>query len=701
MSRLDDTIQAKKEKRQSLENLGITIHPYFYDKTDSIAQCRKSEGKEVKTAGRIMSLRTHGNVIFLDLQDSSGKIQVLLHKDTLGKSYKALSFIDMGDYIGVEGEVFHTKTGEITIKATKYEFHGKTLRPLPTAWNSADNKEVRFRKRYIDLLVNPNTKRVLDARWLILKEIRRFLEDQYNFIEVETPILQPLYGGTNATPFTTHMKALDTDFYLRVAPELYLKRLIVGGYERIFEIARNFRNEGIDQTHQPEFTMIEWYHAYADYNVMMDVTEGLVRHLVSKLNGNTKLQVFENTVDVGDKWERITMLEAMSKYENIDFEAMSDQEIKAMMVEHHIELIGEYTRGKAMFSLFDNLVTPHLIAPTWIIDYPRDVSPLAKKHRNNDKLAERFECYIGGKELADGWSEITDPLDQRSIWENEQKRMRSGDSEAHPMDEDYLEAMDYGMPPLGGIGMGIDRLVMFLTNTWSIKEVIAFPTLRPIRTVAEEASVRANINKESTADVTNEPQEEIVVKTKSKSQTSSTKSKENLPSRKEAEALIKKYIKNEKLSHHCYMVAQAMEAYAKELGEDSELWYQAGLLHDLDWEMFPDEHPNKAVNEIINHYPSQLIEAIKAHAPGRTGKNPQTLIERYLFACDELSGLMHAVSLMRPNGFTDMKTKSVKKKIKDKSFAANVSRDDIKQGFELIGKSPEEHISFLIKVFKE
>jgi lysyl-tRNA synthetase, class II len=695
MSRLDDTIQAKKDKRKSLENLGVTIHPYSYNKTNSISECLKSEGKQVKTAGRIMSWRTHGDVIFADLQDSTGRMQVLFHKDTLGESFEALAFVDMGDYLGVSGEVSPTKTGEMTIKASEYEFHGKALRPLPTAWNAADNKEVRFRKRYIDLLVNPNTKRVLDARWTILRETRRFLEDEHSFIEVETPVLQPLYGGTNATPFTTHMNALDTDFYLRVAPELYLKRLIVGGYERIFEIARNFRNEGIDQTHQPEFTMIEWYHAYADYNVVMNVTEGLVRHLVQKLNGNTKLQVFEDEVDVGGKWERITMVEALIKYEKIDFEKMSDEEIKKMMKDNSLELIGEYTRGKAMFSLFDNLVTPHLIAPTWVIDYPRDVSPLAKKHRNNDKLAERFECYIGGKELADGWSEIVDPIDQRNIWENEQKRMRSGDSEAHPMDEDYLEAMDYGMPPLGGIGIGIDRLVMFLTNTWSIKEVIAFPTLRPIRTTAQEASVQADIKKEAMpdVDVANEPQEEVVAEVEDNGA--------ELPPRAEAEALIKKYIKNEKLSHHCYMVGQAMEAYAKELGEDSELWYQTGLLHDLDWEMYPDEHPNKAITDIINHYPTQLVEAIRAHAPGRTGKHPQTLIERYLFACDELSGLMHAVSLMRPNGFADMKTKSVKKKIKDKSFAANVSRDDIRQGFELIGKTPDEHIGFLIEVFKE
>lgn len=686
MSRIDDTIQAKKEKRQSLENMGVTIHPYFYNKTHSIAEALASDGKSVKTAGRIMSIRAHGQVVFLDLQDTTGKIQVLLHAKNLGEKFAQLTFIDAGDFLGVEGEVAPTRTGEITITASDFEFHGKALRPLPSAWNASDDKEVRFRKRYLDLLVNPQTKKILDARWLILREVRRFLQDEYNFIEVETPILQPLYGGTNATPFTTHMNALDTDFYLRLAPELYLKRLVVGGYERIFEIARNFRNEGIDQTHQPEFTMIEWYHAYADYDVMMNTAEALIKHLVQKLNGSTMLQVYDQEVDLGGKWERITMVEALAKYADIQFEEMSDEQIQTKMHQNNVELIGEYTRGKAMFSLFDKLVTGHLIAPTWVRDYPRDVSPLAKKHRNNDKLAERFECYIGGKELADGWSEITDSIDQRNIFAGEQKRMRAGDAEAHPMDEDYLEAMEYGMPPLGGIGMGIDRLVMFLTNTWSIKEVIAFPTLRPIRPVAQE---------NGQAQKSTEPAVKSAPVSKPKAEATT-----GLPPRSQAEALLDEYIKSEALRHHCQMVARAMEAYALELGEDSELWYQAGLLHDLDWEMFSDEHPNKAVTEILIDYPSVLIEAIKAHAPGRTGKNPETLIERYLFACDELSGLMHAISLMRPNGFSDMEAKSVKKKLKDKSFAANVSRDDINEGLDLIGKTADEHIGFLISVFK-
>lgn len=689
MSRMDEAILAKKEKRAQLEARGVAAHPYSFNKTHTIAETRDADGQTVQTAGRITSLRPHGKVIFLDLKDHTGTIQIMIRKQAVSEeSFDNFSFIDPGDFLGVQGSVGTTKTGELSVMAENVTFLGKALRPLPTEWNSADTKEARFRKRYLDLLMNPQARAVIDARWLIEKELRRYLQDQHNFTEVETPIFQPLYGGTNATPFTTHMNALDTDYYLRLAPELYLKRLVVAGYEKIYEIARNFRNEGIDQTHQPEFTMIEWYEAYADYNRVMDVAEGLIKHLAEKLHSSLKIKVEKHEVDLSGSWPRITMVAALKQFADIEFAACSDAELQALLAQHEIEIIGEFTRGKAQFALFDKLVAHQLIEPIWIIDYPRDVSPLAKAHRLDSTLAERFEAYIGGRELADGWSEITDAIDQRAIFEGEQKRMRAGDTEAHPVDEDFLEAMEYGMPPLGGIGMGIDRLVMFLTNTWSIREVIAFPTLRPLTTQRPQEKTQA---KESSSQKQAAPQNMRV--------TTTTKSV-SLPARSEAEALLDEYIKNDALKHHCVMVAHAMEAYAKELGEDAELWYQTGLLHDLDWEMFPDEHPNKAIADLLEAYPQELKDAIAAHAPDRTGKQPETTIERYLFACDELSGLMHAISLMRPNGFADMEVKSVKKKLKDKAFAANVSREDISQGIEMIGKTPEEHIAFLIGVFK-
>lgn len=686
MSRLDETIQAKKEKRVQLESYGWLAHPYAYTKTHTIAASRAAEGETVATAGRITALRTHGKVVFLDLTDHTASIQVMLRQQELGdQAFARLSVVDVGDFLGVTGQVITSKTGELTVQTAKYEFLGKSLRPLPSEWNAAEDKEVRFRKRYVDMIVNPETKRILDARWLILKEVRRFLEDQHEFIEVETPVLQPLYGGTNAKPFTTHMNALDTDFYLRVAPELYLKRLVVGGYERIFEIARNFRNEGIDQTHQPEFTMIEWYHAYADYHTMMDVAEGLYRHLCTKLYGNTKVMVGDKEIELGNPWPRVTMTDALKKYADIEYESSSDSELKALLAKHKIELKSTFARGKALFALFDELVTPQLFDPIWIIDYPQDISPLAKKHRSKLGMCERFEAYIGGTELADGWSETTDPIFQRELFENEQKNMRAGDDEAHPLDEDFLEAMEHGMPPLGGIGIGIDRLVMFMTNTTSIREVIAFPTLRPLHKVAPPAQ------KEESKPAAKAPAKK----------TSTQPSIGTLPDRAVSLKLMESHIQNEGLRTHCLTVGKAMEAYAAKLGQDTELWYQAGLLHDIDWEEFPDEHPNKAVNEWLTEYPQELTDAILAHGPDRTGKEPDTLIERYLFACDELTGFIHAVARLRPTQFQGMTPSSVKKKLKTPAFAAGVHREDIAKGVELIGTSFDDHCAFLISVFEK
>jgi len=676
-SRLDHSREAKLEKRKKLEDSGIHPHPYTYKITATVAVALKSEGTTVRVAGRLLSLREHGKVMFGDLRDQTAHIQIMFRADDLGNTFDSLAYIDSGDFLGVEGRVILSKTGEITIQASSFEVLGKSLRPLPNSWQGIDDQEIRYRKRYLDMIINPEVKKTLDARWLVEKEIRRYLQDIEGYTEVETPVLQPLYGGTNARPFTTHMNALDCDFYLRIAPELYLKRLIVGGYERIFEIARNFRNEGIDHTHQPEFTMIEWYEAYADYQRMMDITEGLFKHLAQKLHGKLTLQVGTHEVDLSGTWPRITMKNALRKFVQIDLDALDDKALQKELATRNIELTGSFSRGKAIFTLFDHTVPPQLIQPTWIIDYPKEVSPLSKQHRLEPDLVERFEGYIGGKEICDGWSEITDGIEQRKRFDVEQQHMREGDEEAQPLDEEFIEAMEYGIPPLGGIGIGIDRLVMFLTNTWVIREVIAFPTLRPL--------IKYPL-----------PQKTKV----SQKNTQAAPSRTPLPPREHAHELLRNHIKNQALIHHCEMVAQALAAYAKHLGEDEELWYQTGLLHDLDWEAFPDEHPNKAVSELLNGYPEQLKLGIEEHAPKRTGKNPTSRLGKYLFAVDELSGLMHAASLMRPTGFDGMEVSSVIKKVKDKAFAKNVSRDDITEGFRLIEKSAEEHIKFLLDVFK-
>ncbi len=476
---LSQLIDIRYQKLEKLKSLGVLPFAYSFPKKNSVNDCRNSPDQSVQTAGRLMGIRGHGAITFSDLTDPSGKIQLLFKRDSLDDLEKQiLDLLDIGDFIGVLGKVFTTKAGEITIDVERLIFLSKSLRPLPDAWYGLKDKEERFRNRFVDLLLNPEAKNVLDKRWQIERSIREFLWGE-NYHEVETPVLQNLYGGTNAKPFTTHLNFLDLDMYLRVAPELYLKRLIVGGYERIFEIARNFRNEGVDQSHSPEFTMMEFYEAYADYNRIMDLTEDLIKHLSQSVNGSYLLQVGDNQVDLSGQWRRITVDQALKEYLNIDWDTITDEEVKQLLEEKKIKIPGVYTKPKALFSIFDHLVTDKLIQPTWVIDYPVDVSPLSKIHRSKPGRVERFEGYIGGKEICDGWSEIVNSPEQRDRFNTEQQNMKAGDGEAMPLDEEFMDALDYGCPPLGGIGIGIDRLVMFLTNTWSIREVIAFPFMKP------------------------------------------------------------------------------------------------------------------------------------------------------------------------------------------------------------------------------
>ncbi len=470
--------QANLEKLAKLEQLKINPYPPTFKTSCDLATAKKSLGKNLSLAGRVVSYRRHGKLVFLDLQDETDRLQLFIFKNELDPTtWEVVKLLSSGDFVGAQGEMFTTKTGEISLRVQTLNLLSKAIRPLPDSWHGLKNKEERFRKRYLDLLLNPKSKTLLDARWKILRGIRQFLW-QEGYSEVETPILQPLYGGTNAKPFTTHLNALDTDMYLRVAPELYLKRLIIGGYQRIFEIARNFRNEGMDQTHQPEFTMIEFYEAYADYHRMMDLAENLIKHLAKTVNGTLQLQVEDQTIDLSGSWPRLTIDEAVEQYLHLSWSKVSNPDLQTLLQKHNLQVPGTYTRDKALFVLYDHLVTPQLIQPTWVIDYPQDVSPLAKQHRSKPGRVERFEGYIGGKEIFDGWSEINSALEQRARFENEQKNLKAGDDEAQPLDEDFLEALEYGMPPLGGIGIGIDRLTMFLTNTWQIREVIAFPLLR-------------------------------------------------------------------------------------------------------------------------------------------------------------------------------------------------------------------------------
>jgi len=476
---LEELKKIRLQKLAQIRKLEIDPYPARTSRKQTIAKALKMMGKSVMIAGRITGIRGHGGIQFFDLTDESGKIQLVFKKDELkAKDQQLLALLDIGDFIEAWGKVFKTKAGEISISVGFLKLLTKSIRPLPSTWYGLKDVEERYRQRYLDLILNPGVKERFVLRSKMVKAIREYL-DGLGYLEVETPILQVLYGGTNAKPFETHLNALNQKMYLRVAPELYLKRLVVGGFEKVYEIARNFRNEGMDLSHNPEFTMMEFYEAYADYKRIMDVTEGLFKHVAKRLFNEETITVKGKKINLAGKWPRIKMSEVIKKYLKLDVEKSARDQLLNFARKNNVEVKGKESAGELVYLIFDHLVPEHLDNPTWVIDYPAEVSPLSKRSPDNPKLVERFEGYIAGKEICDGWSEINDAQEQRSRFENEQQALKEGHNpDAHPVDEDFITALEYGMPTLGGIGIGIDRLAMFFTDTWSIKELILFPLMK-------------------------------------------------------------------------------------------------------------------------------------------------------------------------------------------------------------------------------
>jgi lysyl-tRNA synthetase class 2 len=481
---MEDIIADKHDKLNALEEQNINAYPYKYDVTHKAELVLKefdnatSEPSEefVSVAGRIMQLRNMGKIAFVKIQDVTGQIQGFVsEQDT--KEFGLLDQLEIGDIIGVAGPVFRTRTKEITIRVHNLTVLAKSLQPMPEKYHGLKDVELKYRKRYLDLLYNQDSKQRFIARAKIISAVRSFLDKQ-GFIEVETPVLQQQYGGGAAKPFTTHHNSLDMDMYLRIALELYLKKLIIGGMERVYEIGRNFRNEGTDTTHNPEYTMIEWYQAYADYNVMMQQSEELLSSIAQKLHDSSNVTIGDNTINLKPPFRRLTMVDSLKEYAELDVMDMDEQEILAYCKKYKARPPSP-TWGHAVQALFDELVEDKLIQPTFITDYPKETSPLTKVHRKDERFVERFELFINGWEIGNAYSELTDPRDQRERFEQQVKDRQSGDDEAHPMDEEFLEAIEHGMPPTGGIGIGIDRLVMLMTNTTSIRDVILFPTMKP------------------------------------------------------------------------------------------------------------------------------------------------------------------------------------------------------------------------------
>lgn len=480
-------IQDRIRKLEDIKQKGINPYPYSFNITKKSAKIQE-ENKDLKeeeessnietVAGRIILFRRMGKVAFLTIRDDEGDIQLYLRKDDLGDSYDHIKDFDMGDFIGATGKVFKTKTGEVTIYVSEFSMLCKATRPLPDKFHGIHDTEIKYRKRYLDLITNPEAKEILQKRAQLMTHVREFLNAR-GALEVETPILHPIYGGAAAKPFKTFHNELKMELFLRISPELYLKRLIVGGFHTVYDINKNFRNEGIDTTHNPEFTMLEIYQSYADYTDMMKLTEELYEYVALKLNGTTKSTFKGIEIDVKAPWKRITMLDAIEEYAGIDATNMSEEDLANFVKEKGVPFEKERSWGNYVIAIFEHYCEDKFLEPTHVIDHPLESTPLCKTHRKDSRLIERFEPFCCGMELANAYSELNDPIKQRQLLEDQARQLNDGNEEANPLDEDFIEAIEQGMPPTGGLGIGLDRMAMLILGQESIRDVILFPTMKP------------------------------------------------------------------------------------------------------------------------------------------------------------------------------------------------------------------------------
>lgn len=713
MSRLATTRQQRIEKLDQLKKLGIDPYPAQSKKDhqnhEILTNFDKLEGKSVTVAGRVMSIRKHGPLVFIDLEDQSGRLQLYIHGDELAKTsskhqtigFEQFNLIDEGDFIQASGKVVATKTGQISVQPKELKLLTKALRPLPDQWQGIKDPDVRYRRRYLDFVINPDKRALFLRKSKFFEANRKFLVD-HGFMEVETPVLEYVTGGADARPFTTYHNDMDQNFFLRISTELYQKRLVGAGFEKIFTLGPNFRNEGVSDEHLQEYYQTEWYWAYADYQDNMNLVRDMFRYMAKEVYGKTKFTTRGHTFDLADDWETVDYVETIKKTHGIDIFTATEAEMLAVIKKLGVKLSGPVNRMR----LIDNLwktIRKTLSGPAFLINEPKFMSPLAKSRPDRPELTERFHVVLGGSELGNGYSELNNPLDQYDRFLDQQNARDAGDDEAQMMDIDYVEMLEYGMPPCSGYAHS-ERVFWFFEDV-TAREGTLFPQMKfKLDETTKEIYGLKMPGKKGNGEKKAEKSEKFEVATQQVTNQSANAPKADTSrsgQQAHAHALVEEHIQNAALRRHCLMVALAMTAYAQQQDADPEEWYLAGLLHDLDWEEYPAEHPNKAVAEWLGEYSEAIRQAILAHAPDRTDKQPETPIERFLFASDELSGFLYAVSLMRPTGFDGMEVKSVKKKLKDKSFAVNVSRDDITRGAELIGVPLEEHVQFLINVFAD
>lgn len=718
----NDERAQRRARRQALIDEGVNPYPIASEVTAHAAQLENDyaslpDGEDtqevVSVAGRIRALRRQGKAAFIVLEDVSGQIQLFCRVNDLGEEgWNLLRQLDLGDIINATGRVLRTRRGQLSIAPTKLALLSKSLRPLPEKFHGLTDREVRYRQRYVDLIMNPEVRDVFRKRSAIISLIRRYMEAD-GYMEVETPMMHAILGGANAKPFVTHFNALDRDFYLRIATELPLKRLIVGGMERVFEIGRQFRNEGMDLTHNPEFTSMEAYCAYSDLDGMKRLTEGLFKAIAREVcgceEGHEVITYQGQQVDMSGTWRSVPLSEVASQVvgEHVDMDTPVEH-LRELCAANGIETEDGWGAGKLLFELYDELGESTLVDPTFVCDYPEEVSPLAKRKADDPRLTDRFELVICGHEYANAFSELNDPVDQAGRFAEQVAAKGMGDDEAMGYDYDYVRALEYGMPPAGGIGYGIDRMIMLFCDQPAIRDVLLFPQMKPeVVTEADIASQlpEATDNAAASVDVIADDAENGAANEAARD--SAAPSLSTGLTRDQAFALFRRYNKDPFHIQHAETLEGLMRYYAEKFdSENVDFWGQVGLLHDLDWEEFQDpvQHTVKA-GELIEAEGGtpELVHAIQTHNSDNNPELPQpeAKMERVLYAADELSGLIQAAILMRPSkSVMDLEVKSLKKKFKDKHFAAGCSRDVIRHGAELNGLELDDLFASMIEAMR-
>jgi lysyl-tRNA synthetase class 2 len=710
------------KKVAELRQRGINPYAARFERTHTATEVPSiNDGTQTTIAGRIMLWRDMGKMTFGQLQDHTGRVQILLQEDRLGKDiYKdAIKSVDLGDIIGIEGERFTTQKGEPTILVTKWHMLSKSLRQPPEKWHGVADQETIWRQRYLDLLSNRATLERFSFRSNFIRKLREFYW-QHGFLEMETPILTNAASGALASPFQTHHAAYDLDVYLRIAPETYLKECIVGGFDRVFELGRVFRNEGLDPSHLQDFTMVEHYAAYWDYQRNMAFTEQMLQSVLVELLGSTSAKIPDREgklteVHFKPPWPRLTLREAILQSCGIDFDACATaDDLRSAMKEKWITLdvpVEKLGRGNLIDQLYKKVSRPKLIQPTFITGHPIDLSPLARRNDENPLITDRFQLVVGGWEIVNAYSELIDPVDQDERFSQQAKASAGGDGDAHRKDDDFVTALSYGCPPCSGWGMGIDRIVALLTQQSNLRDVVLFPLMKPIERSATNVK---NVKKSKKTEQTSQPSKLRNPTHSTPSQfdsmtTSSTPLLQHadyghlLPA---AHGLLEEH--TDQTRAHLVATGAAMEALAKKFGGDTQTWKVAGMLHDLDWDKLDKDyeaHCGDTLAHLLKSIkaPEELLGDIRAHYQSKYGAEYplDTMLRKCLYCVDELTGFIIAVTYVRPSKkIADVEVKSVTKKLKDKSFAAQVDREQIKQCEVLLGVTLDEFVAITLEAMK-